>query len=66
MIDGRPTTIISVVRAFNNGGVLGLCGAVVMAAPKEVSNELAKYVSDANSDLVIGPNGGQNTNPPIA
>jgi hypothetical protein len=51
----RAVTIISVVRTFDDGGFLGVCGALVLASPKDIQDELGTYAQDVNSDLVIGP-----------
>lgn len=55
VVGERRTTIISVVRTYDDGGNLGICGAVVVAAPKEQLSNLYSYIGDANSELVISP-----------
>lgn len=55
VVGDRRTTIISVVRTYDDGGRLAVCGAVVAAAPKAQLSDLYSYIADANSELVIAP-----------
>lgn len=51
---GSTSTAISVVRSFDQDGMLALCGAVIFAAPAERLEVLKTFVSDRNSILKVG------------
>lgn len=55
VINERPATVVSVVRAFDDGGMLSLCGAVILAGGKAQLAELNLFFRDVNSDLELGP-----------
>lgn len=54
-IQERPATVVSVVRAFDDGGMLSLCGAVILAGTKAQLPELNQFLRDVHSELEIGP-----------
>jgi hypothetical protein len=56
-VDERRSTVISIVRAFPSNGKLAVCGALVLAAPKDQIALLASYVTDQGSELVLDPEG---------
>lgn len=53
-------TVITVVRVFDDGGLLGLCGAMVAAAPSQklLEGEFADFYRDRNSTVTLGGKGG--------
>ncbi|MBC7952188.1 MAG: hypothetical protein H7Z12_10290 [Rhodospirillaceae bacterium] len=54
-INDKRVTAISVVRAVEENGRLGLCGALLLAAPNEdILRQLEDYAADANSELSVG------------
>lgn len=53
----KPVTVISVVRTFDEAGALNVCGALVIAGPKEGMDEMLKFVDDGAAQLVIGEGG---------
>lgn len=55
VLSEKRVTAISVVRAVNDEGRLGLCGALVLAAPDQVLlDEMERYASDSSSDIGVG------------
>ena len=52
-------TVITVVRVFDDGGLLGLCGAMVAAAPSQklLEGEFADFFRDRNSTVTLGEKG---------
>jgi len=55
-IDNKRVTAISVVRVFNDDGVLALCGALLVAAPTQamLDNEVADFYRGVRSRLILG------------
>lgn len=51
---GVTSTMISVVRTFDDHGLLAVCGAAVVAGPSDHMATLKSFVVDRNSILKVG------------
>lgn len=55
VIGEKAVTVISAVRTFEREGLLAVCAAGVIAAPRAQISDVVAYFGDRSSELVIGP-----------
>lgn len=54
VVDGIPVTVVSVVRAYEIGGKVGLCGALILGGEKKTFPLMDDFIGDTDSKLRVG------------